>query len=54
MSYSRKVRILKIVRFVLGEDKSDVIIQLFNAANYIDGASPAIATITVKNNITFQ
>lgn len=41
-------------QFVLGEDKSDVIIQLFNAANYIDGASPAIATITVKNNITFQ
>ena len=40
--------------FLLGDDKADVVIQLFNAASYIDGASPALTTITVKNGITFQ
>ena len=39
---------------VLGDDKKDVTVQLFNAANYIDGASPALTTITIKNNVTFQ
>lgn len=40
--------------FLLGDDKKDVLIQVFNAASYIDGASPAISTITVKNGVTFQ
>ena len=40
--------------FVLNGENDGAMIQVFNAAAYIDGASPAIATVKVNNAIKFQ
>ena len=37
---------------LLGEE-GDATVELFNAAGYIDGASPAVSRITIKNGVTF-
>lgn len=39
--------------FLLSDKAGDIRIQIFNASNYIDGASPAITMVTVNNNVTF-
>ena len=36
------------------EEGEGAMVQIFNAAAYIDGASPAVATVKVNNSITFQ
>ena len=36
------------------EEGEGALVQIFNAAAYIDGASPAVATVKVNNSITFQ
>ena len=40
--------------FVLNGENDGAMIQVFNAAAYIDGASPAIATVKVNNAVKFQ
>lgn len=40
--------------FLLNGDGDGALIQVFNAAAYIDGASPAITTVKVNNSVTFQ
>lgn len=40
--------------FLVGDTAGDITVQVFNAANYIPGASPALSTITVTNNLKFQ
>lgn len=38
---------------LLGDKAGDVTVQVFNAAGYIDGASPAIATLSITNGVKF-
>ena len=40
--------------FLLNGDNDGAMIQVFNAAAYIDGASPALATVKVNNAVKFQ
>ena len=40
--------------FLLDGNKSEVMIQVFNAAAYIDGASPAVSTVIINNGVNFQ
>lgn len=40
--------------FLLKDGGTPAMIQIFNAAAYIDGASPAIATVKVNNSVKFS
>lgn len=40
--------------FLLNGENDGAMIQIFNAAAYIDGASPALATVKVNNAVKFQ